>query len=272
MIPVPIAPFPSPRPLSTWLLSRDGLPRVRVLSGGGTVAVALPNRYSMTHLLLSGDAVVDFGSNEDVPRVLEALRWLGRTPSQVRAVVVSHFHFDHVMGIDALAQRAGCPVAVSRRAWQSFNGGARLRPPPARSTGVLLWGWAVQGFQLLPASDRAVLHRYLDPAGQNPFASPLLPLDDGQELPGMPGWQALWTPGHADDAQALFHREAGFLVTGDTIRNFGGGEWNPVQCDPEAMQQTRRRLSALPVRAVLPGHGPVMEGERILDRMTVIDR
>jgi glyoxylase-like metal-dependent hydrolase (beta-lactamase superfamily II) len=174
------------------------------------------------------------------------------------------------MGIDALAQRVGCPVAVNRRAFDAFHGGPPLRRPPGRSAWPLAYGWAIQGFPVLPADDWRVVRRYLDPEGPNPFASDLVALDDGRPLPGLPGWKVLSTPGHSDDAMALFHARAGFLVTGDTIRNFFGGEWNPVQTDPEAFRLTRALLGALPVRAIFPGHGPVLEGRDVVKRLAVV--
>lgn len=272
MFPVPSGPFPTPRALASHFAAPSGAPSVRLLAREGTAVLAVPNRYSITYLVLSGDAVVvvDVGSMADVPRILEALRWLGRPISQVRCVVVSHYHFDHVMGIDALARHCGCPVALSKRAHDAFNGGPPLRPPPGRATWPFLFGWAIQGFPMLPAADWRVVPRYLDPAGPNPFQSPLIPLDDGRPFPGLPGWRVLATPGHSDCSMVLFHARAGFLVTGDTVRNYLGGEWNPLLVDPEAMRTSRALLQALPVTTVFPGHGPVLEGRDVLKRLKVL--
>lgn len=117
--------------------------------------------------------------------------------------------------------------------------------------------WPMQGMPIFAADD---LRRGLDfgfPWSKNRFRAPLLALPGhNAPLPGFDGWTVLETPGHADDALCLHHARTGWLISGDTLRNFLGGEWNPLQCDPTAYQRTRARLSALPIRRVLPGHGP----------------
>jgi glyoxylase-like metal-dependent hydrolase (beta-lactamase superfamily II) len=272
VFPVPTSPFPSSQPLAARLIAPVGAAEVRLLSRAGATVLALPNRYSVTYLVMSGDAVVvvDVGSHADVPRILDALRWLGRQPSQVRAVVVSHYHFDHVMGIDALAQRCGCPVAMSRPAFDSLHDGPALRTPPGKAVWPFLLGWARQGFPVLPAADWRVVRRYLDPKAKNPFQSDLVPLDDGQSFFGLPGWKVRLTPGHSDCSMALVHRRAGFLVTGDTVRNYLGGEWNPLRVDPVQMEGTIALLRGLPIRTVFPGHGPVLDGENVLERLKTV--
>ena len=111
------------------------------------------------------------------------------------------------------------------------------------------------------------------PWSENRFRADLAPaLDHGAALPGAPGWTVLHTPGHADDAVCLHHAAAGFLVAGDTARNFNGGEWNPLACDAAAYQQTQAQLRALEVEVVFPGHGPIVEGPRALQRLRHLPR
>jgi glyoxylase-like metal-dependent hydrolase (beta-lactamase superfamily II) len=123
----------------------------------------------------------------------------------------------------------------------------------------------LQGLPLPPRADRRAALRFGMPWARDAFTAPLGPeLRDGEPLPGFPGWTVLETPGHADDAIALHCADAGLLVCGDTVRNFLGGEWNPLVVDRAAFAETRRRLRALPVHAVLPGHGPVLEGRDVI--------
>ena len=102
------------------------------------------------------------------------------------------------------------------------------------------------------------------PWSKNRFRSPITHLPGhGHPLPGLEpeleSWTVLETPGHADDAICLHHAEAGWLVAGDTLRNFLGGEWNPLVCDTPLYERTRRLLQALPISTVMPGHGPIFE-------------
>jgi glyoxylase-like metal-dependent hydrolase (beta-lactamase superfamily II) len=183
-------------------------------------------------------------------------------------VVPTHLHFDHVMGVDALARRLGAPVLLGDVAAAHVRHGVAPRDP----SGWRLWRavltWPMQGLPFPPLADWRGGLGFGFPWARNAFRAPLgPPLADGAALPGLPGWAALATPGHAPDAIGLYHAGARFLVAGDTVRNFLGGEWNPLLADPAAMRRTRARLAALPVETVFPAHGPVLEGPDVLARL-----
>ena len=263
----PRPPFPAPRPLLARLTAPAGPPAARLVERGGAAVMAVPGRYSVTYLLLGPQAVlvVDVGSAADVAPVLRALDWLGRPAAQVRAVAATHLHFDHVMGIDVLARRLGVPVLLGS------VGAAHVRAgrPPRYPHGWRLWRailtWPMQGLPFFTLADWRGGMGFGFPWARNAFRAPLAPpLHDGAALPGLPGWTALHTPGHADDAICLHHAAAGFLIGGDTVRNFLGGEWNPLLVDAAAMRATRARLCRLGVTTVFPAHGPLLEGPDVL--------
>jgi len=266
---VPSRPLPEKTPAIARWTAPAGRARARVFQGPGTAVMALPGRYGVTYLIEAGDRVlvVDMGSSQDVAEVAEAVRWTRRAGAQVVGIALSHLHFDHLMGADRLAARLDCPILVQARAFEAFQGGPPLRYPHAPHLKALLAGWLYQGLPLLAREDldwirrRGLTHR------QNPFHAAVKPLPAEGPIADLPGWEVVPTPGHSDDSACLFHREAGFLVTGDTVRNFLGGEWNPVVIDADQYQESRRRLLSLPVRTVFPGHGPVLEGDQVLHRL-----
>jgi glyoxylase-like metal-dependent hydrolase (beta-lactamase superfamily II) len=264
------APFSVPRPLLARLTAPAGPPVARLVERGGAAVMAVPGRYSVTHLLLAPGAVVvvDVGSTADVALVLRALAWLGRPPRQVRAVVPSHLHFDHVLGVDALARRLGAPVRLGAAAAAHVRAGRSPRYPGGWRLWRAVLTWPMQGLPFPPLDDWRGGLDFGFPWARNAFRAPLAPpLADGAALPGLPGWTVLATPGHADDAICLYHAAARFLVAGDTVRNFLGGEWNPLLVDREAMRATRARLAALAVETVFPAHGPILEGPDVLARL-----
>lgn len=232
--------------------------------------MAVPGRYSVSYLLLGqGTTVVaDIGSATDAARILAALDWLGRPLAEARAVVPTHLHFDHIVGIEPFSRRYGVPVGLGEVAWEVVRRGRKLRWPPPLP---LLRASLTYPMAGAPPPARGDLPGGLDFGfvwSRNRFSDVVEePLRDGAELPWLPGWAVLATPGHADDAIALYHEEAGFLVTGDTVRNFLGGEWNPLLADPEAYERTRQRLLGLHVEAIFPGHGPVLEGPDVVRRL-----
>lgn len=269
---VPSGPLPQKTPAVARWLAPAGTAEPRIFLGPGTEVVVLPGRYGVTYLIQAGNQamVVDMGSASDVPDVIEAVRWVRKTGAHLVGVAISHLHFDHLMGADALAGRLGCPIRVQARAWEAFQGGTPLRYPKAAHLKPLLEAWLYQGLPLLTAEDlrwirtKGLLHQV------NPFTAPVTSLPLEGPIPDLPGWEVIPTPGHSDDSACLFHRESGFLVTGDTVRNYLGGEWNPVLIDPVAYQRSRERLLSLPVRAIFPGHGPVIQGEEPLRRLIEI--
>jgi glyoxylase-like metal-dependent hydrolase (beta-lactamase superfamily II) len=266
----PRAPFTVPRPLLARLTAPAGPPAARLVEHNGAAVMAVPGRYSVTYLLLGPDAVVvvDVGSAADVPLVLRALAWLGRPPAQVRAVVPTHLHFDHVMGVDALARRLGVPVLLGDVAAAHVRAGRSPRFPGGWRVWRAILTWPMQGLPFFPLADWRGGLDFGFPWARNQFRAPLAPpLADGVALPGPPGWTVLHTPGHADDALCLYHAAARFLVAGDTVRNFLGGEWNPLLVARDAMRTTRARLSTLEVETVFPAHGPVLEGPGVLARL-----
>jgi len=258
------------RSLLTRLLAPSGPPEERLVERNGAAVMAVPGRYSVSYLLVSGDAavVVDAGSNADIPGILAALERLGIPEKMILGIIPTHLHMDHIIGIDGLALRTGAPLLPGRASWEAVGGRKRLRFPGAlpllRSLPTIL----LQGAPGPPAADLLRGPGFGFPWSSNRFKAEIAPpIDHGDPIPGFPGWVVLHTPGHADDEICMFHEEAGFLVAGDMIRNYLGGEWNPLYNDGPLFRRSKERLLELRVETVFPGHGPVLEGREILKRL-----
>lgn len=93
----------------------------------------------------------------------------------------------------------------------------------------------------------------------------LVELEEGDTI-GTELWplEVLWTPGHTEGSICLYARSEGILFSGDTVFPDGYfGRYNGESGSREAMVGSLRRLAALEVDAMLPGHGmPVLEGAR----------
>ncbi|NMC70598.1 MAG: MBL fold metallo-hydrolase [Myxococcales bacterium] len=255
--------------LARWLAPAGPAEGRRVTRAGADV-LAVPGRYCVTYILVApgGLGIVDAGSQADVPLILEAIEWLGRSPGDVRWVMPSHLHFDHVMGLDALARRLGAPIALGTVAHATVTGGRAPRFPAWPYLWRAVPTWPMQGMPFPPREDWREGLDFGFPWGRNRFRAPLLPpIAHGAPLPGFPGWRLWDGPGHADDAILLHHEEAGFLVCGDTVRNFFGGEWNPLLCDRVDERLTRALIRSLHVTAIFPGHGPIVEGSGVVERL-----
>ncbi|MBI5500345.1 MAG: MBL fold metallo-hydrolase [Deltaproteobacteria bacterium] len=227
----------------------------------------------MTYLLLAPRSVgvIDLGSQADIPVVLDAMRVLGRAPSEVCWVAPTHLHFDHVLGIDAFARRLGVPILLGRVAHEATTGRRRLRFPSRLHLLRAIPTWPMQGLPFPPWADWRDGFGFGFPGAPNRFrARQLAPPEHGAPLPGLPGWSLLDGPGHADDAVLFHHPGSGCLVAGDTVRNFYGGEWNPLLCDRHDYARTQALIRSLPVETLLPAHGPVINGPEPVARLRTL--
>lgn len=272
----PSEPLPAaPRPLLARWMSKPGPPVTRVVARGGGTVVAVPGRYSVCYLLL-GEAsvvVVDIGSLADHEQIIATLAALGRPLSQVRGVLPTHLHMDHIIGVDSFARRLGVPILLGHVAYEAVTRGRKLRYPRGRHLLRAIPTYLMQGAPRGVLADWRVGLEFGFPWSKNRFSAPLVPcLETDSSVLGVPGWTVLHTPGHSDDAVCVHHAAGRLLVAGDTVRNFSGGEWNPLGSDPVAYDRTKERLRQLPVETIFPGHGPVLEGPQIVHRLRQLPR
>ena len=265
-------PFPTPPPPRLARLCAPAGPAQAVwLRTAEAEVLILSGRYCVSYLLLGPEtaAVLDVGSAADVPGIARALEGLGRPATSLRWVIPSHLHFDHAMGLDACARRFGAAVLLGDVAHAHVTQGRPLRFPGRRRLWRAVLTWPLQGLPFPPPADWRHGLDFGTPWGRDRFSAPLAPpLADGEPVPGLPGWTLLAAPGHADDGICLYHAAAGWLLAGDTVRNFYGGEWNPLLADPAGMLRTKARLLALPPLALVgPGHGPLVTGPDALARL-----
>jgi metallo-beta-lactamase class B len=78
----------------------------------------------------AGHVVVDAGTAEYAPRLLANLRALGVDPHDVRRLLDSHEHLDHVGGMAALQQATGAPLVARPAAVPALERGRGDRSDP----------------------------------------------------------------------------------------------------------------------------------------------
>ncbi|MDN4525232.1 MBL fold metallo-hydrolase [Fictibacillus fluitans] len=89
-------------------------------------------------------------------------------------------------------------------------------------------------------------------------------VSEGKEIPGLPGWGMIKTPGHSPDHLSLFHEESGTMIGGDFLLQRVSSNALIEPPEPGEMDRPRpllqyreslRKAAVLPIRRVLPGHG-----------------
>jgi glyoxylase-like metal-dependent hydrolase (beta-lactamase superfamily II) len=194
-------------------------------------------------LLVEDDAgglwLIDAGAAPDAERIGGAIRSLGRRPRELRGVVVTHLHSDHVGGLAAVREHTGAEVWMGAEDAALVRAGRRgreLEPGPGLFRSLIV---------------RAVGDRTLREHDPVPVEHEIR---DGDILPF--GAVAQCTPGHtAGHIALLWRRDGGVLFAGDAATNFVRLGVGPIYEDVQEGMRSLRRLAGLEFETALFAHG-----------------
>jgi glyoxylase-like metal-dependent hydrolase (beta-lactamase superfamily II) len=185
--------------------------------------------------------LVDAGIQGDGKKILSYVTTkMMRKPSDVKTIVITHCHVDHVRGAAALKAATGAKVAV-HEADADFVSGKASYPPPGGAVGFLF--------------------RLMSPFFHLTSVEPDLRLKENDRIGRL---IVLHTPGHTPGSISLYDKENRVLFVGDTARFLKGKlQGPPTQFTPD-MGQARasiERLSELDFEVMLSGHGEPLKSK-----------
>jgi glyoxylase-like metal-dependent hydrolase (beta-lactamase superfamily II) len=201
--------------------------------------------------------VVDAGVPSSWDSLHAALARLGRAPSDVEAVVLTHAHFDHVGFAERARKELGVPVYVhendvplTAHPWRYDHERRRAR-------------YFATQLRALPIAATFLRHRaFWPPAVEEVvrFADGVLP------VPGAP--RVVFTPGHTLGHCALHFPERDAVIAGDAVVTLDPytGRRGPrlvaraATVDAERNVRTLDALAETGARTVLVGHGEPWTG------------
>lgn len=154
------------------------------------------NGYSTAYLVIDGSRamLVDASTSKITPKVLARLAEAG---AELKLIVLTHYHYDHVGAADALRDATGARVAIHRLDADALRRGGKLRVTPTR----------LQARALAPLITR----------GDKAPVIPDLELGDDEDLRQHGGFgRTLWTPGHTAGSQCVLLPD-GTVLAGDAL-------------------------------------------------------
>jgi len=121
---------------------------------GNTFYVGVHGLSSVLLTSKEGHVLIDGDLPESAPKIAASIRALGFRLEDVKLIVASHTHFDHVGGIAELARMSGARVLASRRAAETLRQGKSGPDDPQYGTLFPFPAWPRTG----TFEDGEVLH------------------------------------------------------------------------------------------------------------------
>jgi glyoxylase-like metal-dependent hydrolase (beta-lactamase superfamily II) len=187
-----------------------------------------------------GCTLIDTGFPDRADKILEAIRDLGKQASDVRHIILTHAHPDHIGSFAALKKATGAETymhSLDAPIATAGTGFRPLKPAPGLITGLM--------FRLfirpIEAVEAATIDHYVQ---------------DGEVLSLAGGLTAIHVPGHcAGQLAFLWSAHGGVLFAADACSNVMGLGWSLGYEDFEEGKRSLSRLAQLDFQVACFGHG-----------------
>ncbi len=204
-------------------------------------------------------ALVDAGTPGMTAKILAAAVKRYGENARPEAILLTHGHTDHAGSAAALAEAWNVPIYAHPLEFPYLTGKSKYPPKDPTVGGAM-----------------ALLSRVF-PMNVTDLTGLLQPLPDGGVVPGLPGWQWHFTPGHAPGHVSYFNPKKSVLLVGDAFATVNLNSFAamaskkpeislpapPFTCDWEAAHKSVVLLANLNPAALGAGHGAPLSGPNV---------
>jgi glyoxylase-like metal-dependent hydrolase (beta-lactamase superfamily II) len=175
--------------------------------------------------------ILDCGTGQRHDKILNRLKEI-IPPSEINKIVLSHRHYDHTGGAQALQKALEGELLVHETAAEALRNG------DSQTTAASAFGMTFPKLEVTA-------------------------LKEGDEIDlGDVKLKVLHIPGHSICSMALLEEKTKTLFSGDTVYTDGGiGRWDLPTGDGPELMESLKRLKEMDISNLYPGHGPSSEGE-----------
>lgn len=189
-----------------------------------------------------GLTLIDTAITRAGKQILREIEALEKKPTDVKRILITHAHPDHVGALPEIKRATRARVIASCVERPVIEGKIPIpRIPPEKLKGLI---------------------KIKLPSNKLPPTRVDMELNGGEVLPILGGLQAVATPGHAPGHLAFWQPERRLLFCGDVLFHLRDLSlpWTFITVDPELNKRSVKRIAELDSSIVCFGHGePLMD-------------
>ncbi len=198
----------------------------------------------LLELSQGGLALIDSGGPGSKAKLEQQLSSKGWKLSDIKHILITHAHYDHVGDLEIIADAAGAVVWAHIKEARVIRGLEMPQMQPVRTLSLL---WQIIVKQVKPPQ-KGIVHRELQ--------------NDTNLETIMPGLRAVTLPGHAPGQLGYYYEPQKILFGGDVCINILGLR-QPIlafSADLQELRRSIRKAANLEPNTLVIGHGQPIIG------------